>query len=277
MTTDAAILAEDPAEDDDDGPKTSFFRGIGFLVVVAIALALFMKAFLIQAFFIPSGSMEQTLHGCTGCRGDRVLVNKVVYKFRDIHRGEIVVFNGKNTNFSSESSIPAPRNMVERILREAQGAIGFGAPGEKDFIKRVIGVPGDIVACCDEGRVTVNGEPIEEPYVYLSDPSSPQAEFEPVTVPEGRLFVMGDHRDGSSDSRYNGTIPESSVVGRAFAVFFPPFRQKVLRVPDVFDPTKREGRLPAAAASPPVLGLALAIPITVVRQRVRRRRGLVTT
>lgn len=268
----STMLFADPAEDDDDGPRTSFFRGVGFLVVVAIALALFMKAFLIQAFFIPSGSMEETLHGCPGCRGDRVLVNKVVYKFRDIHRGEIVVFNGKNTNFSSETTVTPPRNGIERVIREVQGAIGFGAPGEKDFIKRVIGVGGDVVACCDNGRVTVNGQPLDEPYVFLSDTTTPQMEFDPVTVPEGRLFVMGDHRDGSSDSRFNDTIPESAVVGRAFAVFFPPTRMKTLRVPGVFDPTKRAARLPASVASPPVLGFALAVPVTAVRQRRRRRR-----
>ena len=265
--TDAA--ATSPEEDDED-TRPPFFRGLWFLAFVAIALALFMKTFLVQAFFIPSGSMEQTLHGCPGCSGDRVLVNKVVYKFRDIHRGEIVVFNGKNTRFSSEGSVPQPKNAVERVLRGVQGLVGFGAPGEKDFIKRVIGVPGDIVACCDVvtdaagdkvGRVTVNGQPIDEPYVYLSDPSETQDEFEPVLVPEGHLFVMGDHRDGSLDSRYNGTIPQTSVVGRAFAVFYPLGRQKVLRVPDVFDPTKRR-----AAEALPVLGVVFVVPL-------RRRNG----
>ena len=280
---------------DDDDPKPSFFHGLWFLAVVAVGLAVLMKTFLVQAFFIPSPSMEQTLHGCAGCTGDRVLVNKVVYKFRDIHRGEIVVFNGKNTEFPSEGSVAPPRNAVERVLREVKGLVGFGAPGEKDFIKRVIGVPGDVVACCDLtlkndkgvpiGRITINGQPVDEPYVYLSDRTEPQASFDPVTVPPGRLFVMGDHRDGSSDSRYHGTIPESSVVGRAFAVFFPvpPFgenRAKVLRVPDVFDPTKQRraappaGAIPAAPAaallSPPVLATALAIPVTALVRRRRR-------
>ena len=280
--------AADPAEEDE--PKTPFFRGLWFLGIVAISLALLMKTFLVQAFFIPSGSMEKTLHGCDGCSGDRVLVNKVVYKFRDIHRGEIVVFNGKNTDFPSEHEPAPPKNMVQRVVREVQSFVGFGPSGERDFIKRVIGVPGDVISCCDEvtdpatGQVTsrliINGQPIDEPYVYLTNPSEPQFEFGPEVVPPGRLFVMGDHRDGSADSRYHGTIPESSVVGRAFAVFFPMGRTKVLRVPGVFDPTKHvapttqpaamPGSVPAELLSPPVLGLALAVPISALRRRRRR-------
>jgi signal peptidase I len=257
------VIAPDIDDEDDEPAKRSYTKELWFLLVVALALALTMKTFLIQAFFIPSGSMEQTLHGCAGCQGDRVLVNKLVYKFRDVHRGEIVVFNGKGTNFSSEAEIPPPKNQIQRILRNVQSLVGFGAPSEKDFIKRVIGIPGDTVACCTDGKVTVNGQPIEEPYVYLTDDTNPQSSFEPVTVPEGELFLMGDHRDGSSDSRYNGTVPISSVVGRAFAVFYPPGRAKVLGVPDTFDPR-------AAAAAPHVLGFAMAVPITVVRRRLRR-------
>ncbi|HEX8004578.1 MAG TPA: signal peptidase I [Mycobacteriales bacterium] len=285
MTTDASPLVDDS---DVERDKPPFHRGLLFLGVVAVALAILMKTFLVQAFFIPSGSMEQTLHGCPGCAGDRVLVNKVVYKFRDIHRGEIVVFNGKNTRFGSEGAVEPPRNVAERILRGVQGLVGFGAPGEKDFIKRVIGVPGDVVACCDtsltdaEGhpvaRITINGQPVTEPYVYLTDESTPQAEFDPVTVPEGQLFVMGDHRDGSSDSRYNGTIPESAVVGRAFAVFYPFGRRKVLRVPAVFDPTKQPRPAALAAAPPPgadplapeSFGVVFVLPLRALRQRRRR-------
>jgi signal peptidase I len=272
MAIDTSLLVDD---EDVEESRTPFTRGLPFLGLVAVVLALVMKTLLVQAFFIPSGSMEKTLHGCPGCSGDRVLVNKVVYKFRPIHRGEIVVFNGKNTNFVPEETIPPPRHIGERIVRGLQSLVG--ARGEKDFIKRVIGVPGDIVACCDpQGRVTINGQAVDEPYVYLSDDTQPQASFDPVTVPEGRLFVMGDHRDGSSDSRYNGTIPESSVVGRAFAVFFPFDRRKVLRVPDVFDPTKQR---PSAAAIPaagdPVLGLVV-VPLVGLRRRVRSD-GLVTT
>src|SRR3954453_22536761 len=129
-------------DDEDETTKRSFSKELWFLAVVALPLALLMKAFLIQAFFIPSGSMEQTLHGCTGCRGDRVLVNKLVYKFRDIHRGEIVGFNGKGTNFTAEHVVTPPPTVVQRITQEVSSLVGFGSPGDKDFIKRVIGIPG---------------------------------------------------------------------------------------------------------------------------------------
>jgi signal peptidase I len=246
---------------DGNPKKGSLLRELPVLLLIAFVLALVVKTFFVQAFFIPSGSMEQTLHGCTGCTGDRVLVNKVVYKFRDIHRGEIVVFNGKNTDFPSEGDFAEPTNAVQRVLRGVQSLIGFGAPGD--------------------GRITVNGQPIEESYVHLSVPEPGQAEFEPVTVAKDHLFVMGDHRDQSSDSRINGAIPESAVVGRAFAVFYPIGRQKALRVPDVWDPTKngtRSGALPAAdpasvtedALSPPVLGIVLVLPLALARKRRRR-------
>ena len=259
-------------DEDDEGPhKRSFHKELWFLLVVALALALLMKTFLIQAFFIPSGSMEKTLHGCGGCQGDRVLVNKLVYDFRDIHRGEVVVFNGRGTNFTPEfDAPPPPANPLKRVAAKLQGWLGFGQPGEKDFIKRVIGIPGDTVACCTDGRVTVNGQALTEPYVFVDgedtsiDGHGPQDTFDPVLVPDNHLFVMGDHRNQSSDSRYNGTIPQTAVVGRAFSVFWPAGRIKVLGVPYTFDPPG------GAAAAPYVLGIGLATPITVVRRRLRR-------
>ncbi|MDQ1710604.1 MAG: signal peptidase [Frankiaceae bacterium] len=276
VTTEAAVRVDEDDEDEAYGRK-SYPKEMVVLVVVALALALIMKAVLVQAFFIPSGSMEKTLHGCEGCRGDRVLVNKVVYKFRDIHRGEIVVFNGKGTPFNAEFTPKPAKNFVEKVRRELQSAVGFGGPGDKDFIKRVIGVPGDVVACCTNDHVTVNGQELDEPYVYLEDPATPQMAFPPVTVPKGQLFLMGDHRDGSADSRFHGPVPESKVVGRAFAVFFPAKRAKVLRVPGTFDSTKHQaqGPLPGSVAAPPVLALALAMPVTAFRLR-RRRSGRAT-
>jgi signal peptidase I len=279
-----SLLANPPvADDDEEDSGRSYTREIWVLVVVAVALALVMKAILIQAFFIPSGSMEKTLHGCDGCKGDRVLVNKVVYKFRDIHRGEIVVFNGKGTTFTSESQIVPPKNAVQKVLQKVQSYVGFGAPGDKDFIKRVIGVEGDVVACCSNGHVTVNGHEMAEPYTYLTledgtiipaaQSDHPQMSFDPVTVPKGQLFLMGDHRDGSQDSRFNGPVPASKVVGRAFAVFYPPSRAKALRVPAAFHPQAlgETGSLPVSPAAPPVLGLVGAIPITLAQRRWRRR------
>jgi signal peptidase I len=243
-----------------------------FLILVAFLLALLIKAFVIQAFYIPSGSMERTL-----LIGDRVLVNKLVYRVRSVHRGEIVVFNGKGTGFDSvvETEVPAPSNGFERVIRDIQKLLGLGAPGEKDFIKRVIGVGGDTVNCCDaQGRVTVNGTPLNEPYIFENSPLSKddQRGFHgPVHVPKGQLFVMGDHRGDSSDSRMNGTIPESKVIGRAFIRVWPISRIGLLHVPSTFSHI-------ASAASdvvptlPPVPAAAAVVPVALVGRRRRRRR-----
>jgi signal peptidase I len=172
------------------------------LLTVVLLLSLGLKLFVVQAFFIPSGSMEQTLHGCDGCaNNDRVLVDKLGYRFHDPRRGDIVVFDGRG----SFTSLEADR---------------------KDFIKRVIGLPGELVECCDfEGRVLVNDQPIEEPYVFEDN----RMVFGPVVVPEGHLWVMGDHRCCSDDSRVKGTVPIDRVVGRAFVTVWPPSRMGGLR------------------------------------------------
>jgi signal peptidase I len=253
----------------------SFLRELPVLLVIAFVLALIIKAFLVQAFFIPSGSMEQTLHGCPGCSGDRVLVNKLVYRFRDINRGEVVVFNGLDS-FQAEVIVPPPKNRFDSLRRKFSSAIGLGSPGEKDFIKRVIGLPGDVVACCTNGNVTVNGVELHEPYVFEDD----HQRFAPTTVPAGKLFVMGDHRSRSSDSRANGPVPIDKVVGRAFVVVWPPSRMKGLPVPGEIEhagvPAAPAAALPApawsVAATPPVLGLGLALPVTALRRRRRRAR-----
>jgi signal peptidase I len=267
----------------------SFFRELPFLVLIAFVLALLIKAFLVQAFYIPSGSMEQTL-----AVRDRVLVNKLVYRFRDIHRGEIVVFNGLDS-WTPETQIPPPGNGLQRVLRSISGAVGVGAPNEKDFIKRVIGIPGDRVACCTNGHVTVQppgGSPVEldEPYVFEndnppqvfcdagSDASKCPAGAPGVLVPKGRLWVMGDHRSQSSDSRVHigdsnhGTIPVNKVIGRAFVIVWPVGRSSVLHVPKTFD----NSALGKAAGigtqgAPLALGLAGAFPLRALGRRTRRR------
>jgi signal peptidase I len=264
------------------GSKASFFKELPFLIVLAFLLALLIKAFLVQAFYIPSGSMEQTLE-----IRDRVLVNKLVYDFRDIHRGEVVVFDGEGSFTEPEFQLAEPSNGVQRVLRTITGTIGLGAPTEKDFIKRVIGLPGDRVSCCTNGRVTVqpagSDRPVEldEPYVFEDNeqafceagtgeqacpPGAPG-----VLVPEGRLFVLGDHRGASSDSRAylgngdNGTVPIDQVIGRAFVVVWPLDRVGVLSVPDTFD----TGLALGMTATPYALGVAGALPITLLRRRLR--------
>lgn len=264
--------------------STSFARELPFLIVVALVLALLIKAFLIQAFYIPSGSMEQTLEV-----KDRVLVNKVVYRFRSIHRGEIVVFNGVD-NFSEGTPIAPPSNGLQRVLRSITSAIGVGPPDQKDFIKRVIGIPGDRVACCTNGNVTVQpagaARPYElhETYLYQDDhmqfceagtgPQACPAGAPGVLVPAGRLWVLGDHRGASADSRFHiedshhGTVPIDKVIGRAFVVVWPVSRDKVLRVPGTFATAMGVG----LGAAPLVGGTAGALPLVLIRRRRRARR-----
>ncbi|HEX6075081.1 MAG TPA: signal peptidase I [Micromonosporaceae bacterium] len=206
------------------------------LLLAAFLIAVLIRTFLLQAFYIPSGSMEHTLDV-----GDKVLVNKVVYDVRDPVRGEIVVFRGTD-RWAPEHQEP-PTGFGGRIGRTLGDLVGFGQPGEKDFIKRVIAVSGDTVACCDAGgRVTVNGHPLRESYIFedaLDDvpPSATECrsrEFKPVTVPPGHIFVLGDHRIVSQDSRCQGPVPIENVIGRAFLVVWPAGRWDVLEVPDTF-------------------------------------------
>jgi signal peptidase I len=197
--------------------RGSFWRELPILLGVAILVAVLVRAFVLQTFYIPSPSMEHTLNVL-----DRVLVNKLVYDFRDPKRGEIIVFR-------------APDDWQS------------GAEGQ-DFIKRIIGTPGDHVVCCDaQERLVVNGVSLDEPYIYRDadgnqDPAADR-KFD-ITVPKDRLWVMGDHRSASGDSLEHyeetsdiqeATITEKSVVGRAFTVFWPISRAKWLTVPDGFD------------------------------------------
>jgi signal peptidase I len=177
--------------------RTPRRRGLEWmiLIVLTVAFTLVLRTFVIQTYVIPSGSMEQTLNGCTpSCNNDRILVDKLSYKIHSIHRGDIVVF-------------------------EATGRWEEVVGGEKDIVKRVIGLPGDTVSCCNAGRVVRNGVPLTEPYVYPAGQGN--TPFGPITVAKGQLWVMGDHRNSSSDSRYNGTTPESSVIGHAFLRIWP--------------------------------------------------------
>ncbi len=258
--------------------SVSWWVELPVLVVFALVLMLIIKSFVVQAFFIPSSSMENTLD-----IGDKVLVNKLIYHFRSITRGDIVVFNGEgswNQAASAGSSNPVV-NGVDRLGHAIVGLFGI-SPGVHDYIKRVIGVPGDHVACCDaSGRVTVNGVPLsEKPYLYPGNPPS-LVKFS-ITVPPGRLWVMGDHRSVSYDSRGHigdpggGTIPESQVVGRAFVIMWPPSRTSVLSIPGTFNQPKLTASAAAGGAAVAVpLGLAMILPIGLLRRRVllRRRTG----
>ena len=254
-------------------PPGSIWKELPILIIVAVVLAILLKMFLVQAFFIPSGSMENTLQ-----LYDRVMVNKVVYHLRPIKRGDVVVFNGLDS-WTPEVTVAGPTNPVAKALGWAAGLVGFAPPSETDFIKRVIGIPGDHVVCCDaHGRVTVNGVALNETD-YLYPGVKPSEQPFDITVPAGRLWVMGDHRDMSSDSRAHledpggGTIPEDKVIGRAFAVIWPVSHWAWLSNPATFDQRGLSKSTAAAALrSPLALGFVGALPIVAGRRRWRRRR-----
>lgn len=193
-----------PAEQQKRG---SFLRELPILLVVALAVAIVLKTFVVQAFFIPSGSMEPTLEP-----GDRVLVQKVVY---GPDRGDIIVF-------SDPQGRPGPdRGIVGGFVHWLSSTLGIERPEHEDFIKRVIGLPGETVELRD-GRLFVEGALIHEPYLKGAVDTR---DYGPVRVPKGSLFVLGDNRLNSNDSRFGlGFVPVDKVVGRAFAIVWPPSR-----------------------------------------------------
>ncbi|MGW1026853.1 signal peptidase I [Streptomyces sp. NPDC002577] len=242
----------------------SFWKELPLLIGIALVLALLIKTFLVQAFSIPSDSMQNTLQ-----RGDRVLVDKLTPWFgSEPERGEVVVFHDPDNWLAGEPT-PTP-NPVQKFL----GWIGLmPSAEEKDLIKRVIAVGGDTVECEGTGPLKVNGKALNEPYVYAGNtPCSVDdqgGQFK-ITVPKGKIWVMGDHRQNSLDSRYHqndsggGAVPVDNVVGRAVVIAWPPTRWATLPVPDTFD---QPGLSAALGATPGALGLAGAVPLVVWRRR----------
>jgi signal peptidase I len=287
--------------------RLSFLAEMVVLFAVALTIALLIKTFVVQPFFIPSGSMENTL-----LIGDKVLVNKLVYDVRPIGRGDIVVFSGQGSWNPPATSQPRSGNPIARVYDATLGALLhsiaglFGTvPGQTDYIKRVIAIPGDRVICCNSrGLITVNGVPLHEGS-YLIPGAQPSSGRFDVVVPAGRIWVMGDNRPQSADSRLHdcgysdpgvtcvpydrdGTIPESKVIGRAFLIVWPPSRIRILPVPSTF----KQAGLSHAAGSPgtarsaaggtlqvrpsaPYLplgvGFAAAAPLALLRLRLRLR------
>ncbi|MGP9021869.1 signal peptidase I [Streptomyces sp. BR1] len=258
-----------PAPDEaKDKKQRSFWKELPLLIGIALVLALLIKTFLVQAFSIPSDSMQNTLQ-----RGDRVLVDKLTPWFgSEPERGEVVVFHDPNNWLQGEPT-PQP-NAVQKAL----SFVGLmPSAEEKDLIKRVVAVGGDTVECKGAGPLKVNGKALDEPYVFAGNTacSTDQDGQFKITVPKGRIWVMGDHRQNSADSRYHqdqpggGSVPVDKVVGRALVIAWPLDRLNTLSVPGTFG---QSGIGHAAAAAPAALGLLGALPIVLVRRRRRLAR-----
>jgi signal peptidase I len=188
--------------------RGSFLRELPVLLLVAFVLAFVLRTFVLQVFFIPSSSMEETLR-----IDDRMVVEKLTYRIREPVRGEIVVFEG-----DSDPGAEAGLTTGARVVRGVGQFLGVVPASARDFVKRVIGLPGDEVLI-EGGRVFVNGQLLDEPYVVYDDLS----DHGPVTVPDGHLFFLGDNRPNSSDSRRGlGMVPRDHVVGRAVVIIWPP-------------------------------------------------------
>ncbi|MEU5188215.1 signal peptidase I [Streptomyces klenkii] len=274
MDTDVQLSERDrsprPAEGEEQGSRSSRFpaspaasaraagawlrgggpmRRAGVLLALCLAFMLLLSSYVVQPFLIPSGSMENTLRV-----GDRVLVNKLAYTFGDEpQRGDVIVFDGTG---SFVQDVPA-ENPVAALFRKAASSVGLMGPAATVYIKRVVGVAGDRVTCCDaRGRLQVNGHPVDENFLYPGDePSS--VPFD-VVVPAGKLWVMGDHRGDSRDSRDHlgepggGMVPVSRVVGRADWIAWPFGRMSTLERPGAYarvpEPDERAGHVGQPAA-----------------------------
>jgi signal peptidase I len=239
---DKAKAEETKPEGDEPKPeKRSTLRELTTLAVVAIVLYYVMLTFVARPYLIPSESMEPTLHGCATCVGDRIMVDKLSYRFSSPKPGDVIVFKGPPSWNIGYKSIRSA-NPVLRWVQNTLSFIGFVPPDENDLVKRVIAVGGQTVQCRADTGLTVNGKPLKEPYLdpntMMADPSVYPclgSEFGPVTVPPGRLWVMGDNRTHSADSRAHcpmlctgdptaGTVPVANVIGKARFIVWPPSR-----------------------------------------------------
>ncbi|MGA5822558.1 signal peptidase I [Kitasatospora sp. NPDC094028] len=271
--SESAENAEDAGPEASDKPRKqrSFWKELPILVGIALVLALVIKTFFVQAFSIPSESMQNTLQV-----GDRVLVDKLTPWFgAEPERGEVVVFHDPGGWLNDE---PAQQS-DNSFLRGVQDVLSFvglmPSANEKDLIKRVVAVGGDTVECDGNGPLKVNGVALNEPYVFQGNPACGTLPFGPVKVDKGRIWVMGDHRSNSLDSRYHqdqpggGSVPVDNVIGRAFVVAWPVSHWSTLPVPDTFD---QKGLAAGAPLAPPVAGAVGAVALLPVVRRVRARK-----
>ncbi len=308
-------------------PNRPFWVELPILLVIAFALTFLIQTFVAKVYYVPSGSMEQTLHGVTS-GGDRILASKITYDFHDPRPGDVVVFKGPDT-WAAEADIPGPSSWVGRVFQSLGSVVGVAPPNEKDFVKRVIAVGGQTVACCDkQGTVTVNGNPLSEPYIYQPirfDPQDPNFNctvtpdgmtyglvppdtyppksrcFAPFKVPDGQLWVMGDHRSDSADSSLfcrgltakgeaqyrenqidnadcNRPIPVANVIGKAVFIVMPPSRWRTIGSPNIDNASAamswsgpNPSVFPLSAGLLLTVGLRGGLALTPARRRRRRQ------
>ncbi|AZK98645.1 signal peptidase I [Streptomyces tsukubensis] len=257
-------------EDDEDETRPraqrSFWKELPILIGIALVLALLIKTFLVQAFSIPSDSMQNTLQ-----RGDRVLVDKLTPWFgSEPERGEVVVFHDPGGWLEGEPT-PEP-NVMQKFL----SFIGLmPSAEEKDLIKRTIAIGGDTVECKKGGPVKVNGVALDEPYIFPGDTPCDDQPFGPLTVPKDKIWVMGDHRSNSRDSRYHtedvngGFVPVDKVVGRAVVIAWPLNRWATLPIPSTYDQKGINEHAAAliSSSAPAAMGALGAVPLVLWRRR----------
>ena len=243
----------DPVTDEkveEEPKKRGALREAALLITIAVVLYYVMLTFVARLYLISSESMEPTLHGCTGCTGDRIMVDKLTYRFGTPQPGDVIVFKGPSNWNIGYKSIRS-KNTVVRFVQNTLSFIGFVPPDENDLVKRVIATGGQTVECRADTGLTVDGKKLTEPYLdpstMLADPKIYPClgpEFGPVKVPDGRLWVMGDNRTHSADSRAHcgntpaaaqqglictgdptpGTVPVDNVIGKARFIAWPPSR-----------------------------------------------------
>lgn len=256
------------AEDSRQRRKYPWWIELPVLLLIAFMVTFLLQTFVARVYYVPSGSMETTLHGVES-GGDRILAYKLGYDFGTPEQGDVVVFRGPTT-WVPETGAAGPTTLLGRIGQMLGAVVGIAPPDEKDFVKRVIAVGGQTISCCDEqGRVQVDGVSLNEPYRFMDVGNHPQWAwidgedsceidpndltrfknvrcFGPYTVPKNAVWVMGDHRSDSADSTYNcrglvpsenvhcqGPVPVDDVIGRAIAIVMPPSRWRGIGSPDI--------------------------------------------